>query len=133
MKKFLIVMMIAAVVSACSSRQAIRGEFEFSVKKYNDMIRWHDMSSAVSFAADSLGEEFMARVKAAKDVQVVEYRILKTKYNEAQGEAEVLVEIDYYRLSSNRLMTLVDVQKWAYIFEGGEKHWKLVSLLPEFP
>lgn len=133
MRKILIMMIIATVIVACSSKQAIRGELEISVKKYNDTIRWHDMNSAIMFSAESLDEEFSARVKAAKNVQVVEYRILRTKYNGEKGEAEVQVEIDYYHLSSNRLKTLVDIQKWAYIREGGEQHWRLMSLLPEFP
>jgi hypothetical protein len=133
MGKILILTLITTVCIACSPRQAIREEFEMSVKKYNDTIRWHDMNSASLFAAESLDEEFRARVRVAKNVQVVEYRILRTKYNEEKGEAEVQVEIDYYHLSSNRLKTLVDTQKWAYIKEDGEKHWRLMSLLPEFP
>ena len=77
-------------------------------------------------------EGFSARVRAAKNMRVVDYRITGVKLDEQKAEAEVRVEIDYYTLSAYRLKTLVDTQKWAYVDQGGAKQWRLVSLLPEF-
>jgi hypothetical protein len=54
-------------------------------------------------------------------------------YDTQRNEAMVQVEIDYYTLTENRLKSLIDSQKWAYVAEGEIKQWKLMSLLPEFP
>ncbi len=114
---------------SCSS---VHGQFEKSLTDYNDMLRWHKLDEASAFASDALSQEFMIRVKAAKNMKIFDYRILRKKYNEAKNEAEVQVEIEYYMLSTNALKSLVDIQKWAYVEENGSKQWKLMSLLPDF-
>ncbi len=126
----LVVIIIA--LTACG-QYVLRDGFEKSIDRYNEMVRWHKFDEASLFTTESLSEEFGARVKAAKNVKVIDYRIVKTKYDGKKGEAEVRVEIDYYTLSTNRLKTLLDIQKWAYFEENGTKQWRLVSLLPEFP
>jgi len=116
---------------ACSA-QSMRGNFEMSINQYSELVRKHNLDAASLFTTEALAEEFRARVKAAKNMRVVDYRIVGTKYYEEKGEAEAQVEIDYYTLATYRLKTLVDVQKWAYLDEGGKKQWRLTSLLPEF-
>ncbi len=117
------------VLASCSS---VHGKFEQSLNDYNDMLRWHKLEEASAFASDALSQEYMTKVKAAKNMKIFNYRILRTKYNEAKNEAEVQVEIEYYMLSTNALRSLVDIQKWAYVEENGSKQWKLMSLLPDF-
>lgn len=115
--------------ASCASE---RGKFEKSLNDYNDLLRWHKLEEASVFAGDALSGEFMARVKSAKNMKIFDYRILRTKYDEAKHEAEVQVLIEYYMLSTNTLKSLMDIQKWVYVTENGEQQWKLMSLLPEF-
>jgi hypothetical protein len=46
---------------------------------------------------------------------VVDYRVVRTSFNAQTNEAVAQVEIDYYTLSTNRLRSLIDTQKWAYV------------------
>lgn len=131
MRTFLASVLVVIVVASCGAR-SMRGEFERSINVYSDLIRTQKMELAIGFTTDALAEEFAARVRLAKNVRVVDYRISGVKFDEQKGEAEVRAEIDYYTLSAYKLKTLVDVQKWAYLDEGGKKQWKLLSLLPEF-
>ena len=85
-----------------------------------------------AFASESIAQEFSARVKAAKNIKVIDHRIVRVGYDEKNGTAQVEVEIDYYSLSSYRMKTLLDIQKWAYVTENGFKHWRLTSLFPKF-
>jgi hypothetical protein len=124
---------VIVLVSCAPTQSGIREELNQSVSQYNDLVRWHKLDEAGLFPADAISEEFRARAKAAKNVRVVEYRIVKVNYDEGRNEAVVQVEIDYYTFTANRLRSLIDAQKWAYVTEGGIAQWKLLSLLPEFP
>lgn len=126
----LLALVISMTLIACT--QNIRGELEKSLDQYGELVRKNKMDLASSFTTEALMEEFSARVRAAKNMRVVDYRVAGVKFDEQKGEAEVRAEIDYYTLSAYRLKTLVDTQKWAYVEEGGKKQWRLVSLLPEF-
>jgi hypothetical protein len=117
------------VAFACSS---VHGKFQQSLTDYNDLLRWHKLEEASLFASDAISAEYMGRVLAAKNMKVFDYHIVRTRYDEAGNQAEVMVEFEYYTFTTNTLKTLIDVQKWAYVNENGKKQWKLMSLLPEF-
>jgi len=97
------------------------------------MVRWNQLEEASLFPADSISAGYRERLKAAKNVAVVDYRVMNIKYDEKKKEAEVKVEIDYYRRSTLSLKTVIDNQKWAYQEKEGKGHWRLMSLLPDFP
>ena len=134
MRIFLLPAVLAIALVTCAPTQSgIREELNESITKYNDLVRWHKLDAAGLFPADAIAEEFSTRAKAAKNVRVVDYRVVRTNYDTQTNEALVQVEIDYYTLTANRLRSLIDNQKWAYVTENGIKQWKLMSLLPEFP
>jgi hypothetical protein len=127
------VVLVIALGACAPTPSSIREELNESITKYNDLVRWHKLDAAGLFPADAISEEFRARAKAAKNVRVVDYRVVRMNYDTQSNEALVQVEIDYYTLTANRLRSLIDNQKWAYVTENGIKQWKLMSLLPEFP
>ncbi|RJQ40541.1 MAG: hypothetical protein C4550_03365 [Nitrospiraceae bacterium] len=126
-------MLAAIAFSACMPAMSVRTELDDSINKYNKFLASQSFDAAGFFASESIAKEFSARVKAAKNVKVIDRRIVRVGYDEKNGTAQVEVEIDYYSLSSYRMKTLLDIQKWAYVTESGFKHWRLMSLLPEFP
>ena len=125
-------MLAAVAISACMPAMSVRTEFDDSINKYNKFLSSQSFDAAGFFASESIAQEFSARVKAAKNIKVIDHRIVRVGYDEKNGTAQVEVEIDYYSLSSYRMKTLLDIQKWAYVTESGFKHWRLTSLLPEF-
>lgn len=134
MRTFLLpAVLVIALVTCAPTQSGIREELNQSVTQYNDFVRWHKMDAAGAFLADAVSEEFRTRAKAAKNVRVVDYRVVRMNYDMERNEALVQVEIDYYTFTANRLRSLIDNQKWAYVTEGGIKQWKLMSFLPEFP
>ena len=126
-------MIILIALAACSTNMAIGETFQQSVDQYNKLLSEQEFDTARLFASETLAEEFRVRAKAAKNIKVIDYHIVKARYEESKGVAEVEVEIEYYSLSSYRAKTLIDVQKWAYVIDKGTSQWKLMSLLPEFP
>lgn len=127
------VVVVIALATCAPTQSGIREELNESITKYNDLVRWHKLDAAGLFPADAISEEFRTRAKAAKNVRIVDYRVVRMNYDTQTNEALVQVEIDYYTLTANRLKSLIDSQKWAYVTENGIKQWKLMSLLPEFP
>lgn len=110
----------------------MRGKLDESITQYNDLLRKHMLDAASLFTTEALAREFQARAEAAKGMRMVDYRIVAVQYDEKKNEAEARVEIDYYSLSTFRMKTLTDNQKWAYLEDRGSKHWRLTSPLPEF-
>jgi hypothetical protein len=133
MRTLLLLLAVFIALTACATRESIREDFENSYTHYNDSLRWREFDKAVLFTPLSLREKFKARVKAAKDVIIVDYRIVDLYYDAEKGEANVKVEIDYYTLALNTVKTVMDNQKWIYQKDqDGSNQWRLVSLLPQF-
>jgi hypothetical protein len=130
MRTFLSVLIIAITLAACGPN--LREKFDESLNQYSALVRWNDLDAAGMFAADSRREDFIARTRAAKNVKVMDYRIVRTRYDEKKHRASVDVEIEYYLLSSARLKTLRCTEEWAYGEEKKPNGWRLMSLFPEF-
>jgi len=122
-----------AAFAACMPAIGVRTELNDSINRYNKFLSSQSFDAAGFFASEKITKEYSARVKAAKNIKIVDNRITRVQYNEENGLAQVEVEIDYYSLSSYKMKTLVDIQRWEYVTESGFKHWRIMSPLPEFP
>jgi hypothetical protein len=130
---FLSLFITATLVSCAATEKSVREDFDVVFSEYNDLLRWHKFEDASLFPADTVSEKYRERVEMARDVKVVDYRVMNITFDEKKKEAAVKLEIDYYTLSSPRVRTVVDNQKWVYQGKEGEGVWRLMSLLPEFP
>jgi hypothetical protein len=130
MRKFFSVLMLVMLLGACSHN--VRDEFDESLKKYNELFRWNELETASLFAADPLRGEYIVRAKAAKNIRVVDFRVIGSRYDEKKNKASVEVQVDYYLLSAATVKTLRDTQEWSYQGEKGAQGWRLMSQLPEF-
>jgi hypothetical protein len=126
-----LLLMLLSCESLRTSR--ISEDFDTTSKGYIKLVRWHEFNkSTLIYVDDSLIEDFQKRVDAAKDVNVADYRIKNIECRPEKGDAEVLIEWDYYIPPSVKLKTVQDAQKWRYIDEKEQKRWVLMTLLPEF-
>ena len=131
MRNLVLLSFIAISLVSCSllSQDA---SFDVSLEKYNRLVRWGDFDSAALFSSASISEEFRERAKAARNVKIADYQVIDVKYDEKAQEASAVVTFSYYFPTSGLVNKATDIQKWAYIDEGGVKAWRLKSLLPEF-
>ncbi len=122
------------IVSACSTLTNLREDLDNTVIAYNDLLRWNELNKAKYFVDESLRQEFEARIKAAKNVKIVDYRIVDMDFKAERGEQIVEVEFDYYVSPAYIVKTLIDKQKWSYVYieKGKKKNWRLMTILPEF-
>jgi hypothetical protein len=137
MKTFRLLFMSAVLLMllSCESMRIskITENFDTTSRGYIRLVRWHDFNkSTLFYVDDSLIEDFQKRVSAIKDVNIVDYRIKNTECRPEKGDAEVLIEWDYYIPPSVKVKTVQDAQKWRYIAEKDRERWVLMTLLPEF-
>jgi hypothetical protein len=134
MRNVLFLCVSIAIVSACSTLTNLREDLDDTVIAYNDLLRWNEFNKAKYFVDESLRHEFEARAKAAKNAKIVDYRIVDADFKAKEGEQMVEVEFDYYISPAYMVKTLIDKQKWSYVYIEKEKkkHWRLMTLLPEF-
>ncbi len=133
MKRIALLSLLAAIVlTSCMTNRVVRAEFDQSLEKYNELIRWQDADHAVFFSSSSISGESRARAEAAKRARVIDYQIVDLRYDEKTKEASAMVVFSYYMSTSALVKKVTDNQKWVYTDEGGVKSWRLTSPLPEF-
>ncbi len=130
MRIFLLASVAALALCACGPD--LREELDQSLHAYGNMFRWNNLDAAGVFSSNHLRPDFNARIKAAKNARVVDYRMVGERFDKEKRKASVDVEIDYYLLSSASVRTLRDTEEWVFITEKDIKGWRLMSLLPEF-
>ena len=137
MKKLVVLSFLIVQFTACGSYkalQSVREDLHSSVREYNDLVRQNEFDKAKFFVYEKVREEFEVRAQAAKSVKVSDYRVLSTDYETGKGEEIIEVNFNYYIPPSNILKTVVDRQKWSFVYVKDEerKRWRLMTPLPEF-
>jgi hypothetical protein len=122
--------MTAFILVACSPN--IRGDFDDTFAKYNDILVRNDLGASGLFVADKAKESYITSISAAKNARIFEYRIVNKTVNETARTARLDVELDYYMLSSSRVKTLRYLQEWIYIEGKDFKGWRTITPLPPF-
>jgi hypothetical protein len=137
MKKLVVLSFLIVLFTACGSNKALqsfRENLQRSVREYNDLVRQNEFDKAKFFVYESVRDEFGVRAKAAKSVKVTDYRVLSTDYETGKGEEIIEVHFNYYIPPSDTLKTVMDRQKWSFVYVKDEerKRWRLMTPLPEF-
>ena len=124
---------IAAALVSCATEKSTSEDFGKISMDYNELLRWNRFEDASLYPADTISEKYRERVEMAKNVKIADFRVVNVTLDDKNKKASVKIEIDYYTLSSPKLRTVTDNQRWAYEGEEGKGAWRLMSLLPEFP
>ena len=134
MRNILLLCISILIVSACSTLTSLREDLNDTVITYNDLVRRGEFNLAKSLVDQSKWQEFEAEAKTAKNAKIIDYRIVNANLEVEKGEQIVEVEFDYYISPAYIVKTLIDKQKWSYVYVEQEKkkQWRLMSPLPEF-
>jgi hypothetical protein len=134
MRNILFICVLSVIISACNTLTSLREDLDNTVIAYNDLLRRGEFNRAKNFVDQSQREDFESRAKTAKDVKIVDYRIVNADFEAARGEQIVEVEFEYYISPVYMVKTLIDKQKWSYVSIEKEKkkQWRLITTLPEF-
>lgn len=134
--RIMLLIVVVALLGGCETMQKrnIAWELDEYSNRYNKMLRWHEMDTAVYvFPPVERQQEFARKVQAAKNVTVTDFRIKKMECIPEKGEATVILDIDYYREPSITVKTVEDKQEWKYLGNEDNRRWRLMTLPPDFP
>lgn len=133
MRKGTALLLLTAVLAGstgCHTNAMVAEQLDRSSRDYNQMLRWREFENAcTTFAEKGFREECLKRSMDDRDVSITDYRIRSREIDVEKGEATLVVEIDYYRLPSNRVRTVIYRQKWTYEEKSG---WRVTNLFPPF-
>ncbi|UCG77448.1 MAG: hypothetical protein JSV21_07645 [Nitrospirota bacterium] len=129
---FLIALAFLILLAACTAGMSVRQQFAVQYVDYNNYLRWGEFDKMKVFMTGELQQDLADRIKKGSDIKISDVRELKVQYEEGSNDAEVEVEIEYYRQSSGRVKKAIYLQKWIYIEENGVKAWRVRSLPPGF-
>ncbi len=132
MRRICSTFLIGLVLTSCAMIVTRGDKFGESSDAFNRLLRWGEFNQMASLVSSSAEEEFRASAVEAKDVRIVDLRILKTRCDTEKGEAAVDVEVDYYKGASLQVRTVVYKQEWKYYSNVDMGLWKVESALPEF-
>ena len=98
-------------------------------------MRWKDFTGASKFVVEGERDAFLEQFPRNKDLHMVDARYERIALNEEAGEAESILNIEYYLLPSPTIREWRWTQQWSRIdgeFPTGS-FWQIQSPPPEFP
>jgi hypothetical protein len=110
-----------------------RETLDTSVRDYQQLIRWQEVSSAAFLVSEPMRPEYLEKATGFNRVKVVDYRIKGVDFSKEQKKATVIVEYDYHLKSGLTIKTVVDTQTWQYFDTIEPEGWRLTSYPPAFP
>ncbi|WP_243369872.1 hypothetical protein [Geotalea sp. SG265] len=120
------------VFSGCTLDYVVKDNFEKTSRSYATMLRWQEFEGAVAFVDAPLRDDYRKRIESAREIRVLDSRVLSKDCDVNTKKGEVVMELDYTINPSMTVKTVSDLQKWRYFDEGEKRGWRLESLLPEF-
>lgn len=118
------------LLSACATTADRLEHLDRVQHDYEKAIRWAQFDAAISFRKLEPGEPIPSTA-ALKNVRVTRYTVNNSSLGADKMSATQVVTINYYRTDTSRERSVVDRQQWKYFSD--DKHWYLMTPLPEFP
>jgi hypothetical protein len=100
-----------------------------TLRTYESTLRWGDLRKAYSF----LKPEQAAKTdipSGLENIQVTGYEVISPPVSLSKDNATQVAHIKYVRKDQQMEKTITDQQLWEYAPE--EKHWYLISKVPDF-
>ncbi len=119
------------LITACAGigTKARLEKFGRISEAYEESLRSADFRSACKFLHASIPHP-SAGEAPYRNIEVVEYKVLGMDVSPDRSQIDQEIELQYFRLNSNRLRTTRHHQVWRY--DEAESTWRLHSRLPVF-
>lgn len=104
--------------------QKAQSDLKDAVLRFNEGIRWGRLQEVMPRVNPQNAEQFMKmHEKFGTEIQLSDYELINSTYNEKEKKADVLVRITWYRQSEMELFSTILLQAWEY--QGME--WMLMT------
>lgn len=114
MRRLLLLLIVACLLlSGCA---ALTGGETANLPKltegFSEAMRWKDWYGAATFVEAEQRPAFLAQFKEDPDLFVVDSQIQNIQPGATEGVAEVVYQLEYYRLPSSRIERWTWIQQW---------------------
>ncbi len=92
---------------------------EEQVMKFNRALYWGAYDEALAYVAPEVRQELVRRWKKKGTIKVVEQNVTDVVFNEGNDEAEVEVQVRYFKQPVYIVNTRTQQQKWRYYRMSG--------------
>ena len=131
---------LVLILVSCAFQQKLelkhRAELgELSRDDFMNGMRWKQFKVAASHMLPEHRQDFMRTFAKAKDIHVVDVRLMDQQTAMENRRFETTIEMDYYLVPSVTVKTFGFDQTWEY-FEGEDsprQGFFIVTPFPEFP
>ncbi len=123
------VLIVAGLLSACSSTPDELESFEAATETYEKAIRWREFRIARKYHKE-LGEYNNVTREKLKQIRVTRYSVIQSVMEPDLKKATQVVDIRYYNDLYARERDITVNQIWVY--DDKRKHWQLTTPFPEF-
>lgn len=130
-KKLIVLGLSLLPLAGCDNLAVKAEQCDSSIRAYNRMVRWQEYEGAEKAVEQAAREEFRRRL-TGRELKIADYRIKSLTCDPMKGEADVVIEYDYYLPPSTTLKTVEDQQKWRYSESAVPGGWRVVTPPPEF-
>ena len=106
-------------------------KFTDTSKSYGEALAWSRFETANLYRKPELAEKEKPDFEWLRNIKVTQYDIKDLSVSEDSMRVVQEAEIAYYHRDKMIVKTLRDEQVWE--FDTKDRHWYLVTRLPEFP
>lgn len=134
-RRFIVLAAVVLLLTSCLNPVDVGIGLPKTSKGFCESMRWSDFQTASLYMIPAEQSAFLDRFQEDEDLKIVNSRVVKVDLNEDDGVAEVLYQMDYYRLPSNRIKKWQWTQRWVLIREsrGTSNVWLIENAPPVLP
>jgi hypothetical protein len=134
-QRSMLFLLLGFFLSACLGATDMGTPLPQTSDGFSESMRWSDYQTAGIYLTPEARELFLEQFVEDEDLHVVGSRVVKVDLNEAEGRAEVVYQMDYYRLPSGSIKKWRWTQHWVYVREKMTKSgvWLIENGPPKLP
>jgi hypothetical protein len=116
MRNLLLLILLCPLLCACLGTVDMGPGLDKISSGFSESMRWQDFPGAAVYVHPDVRASFLDQFQKDEDLHVVESQILSIDMTPEKGQANVVYEMEYYRLPSSR------IKKWQW-----QQQWRLVQ------
>jgi len=127
--------LVCLMLTSCLELSDVGAPLPVTSSGFSESMRWGDYQTAGTYMQAPARELFFAQFVEDEDLHIVDSQAVKIDLHEQGGWAEVVYQLDYYRLPSSAINKWRWAQRWVYVREKATKSgvWLIENGPPSLP
>jgi hypothetical protein len=134
-QRFVFFLLVCLLLTSCLGAADVGTPLSVTSSGFSESMRWSDYQTAGIYMQAQARELFLEQFVEDEDLHIVDSSAVKVDLHEQEGWAEVVYQLDYYRLPSSTIKKWRWTQRWVYVREKATKPgvWLIENGPPALP